>query len=327
VTLRRRRRQGRAGGSCGPKAAARRRSTGSGRPLSRQSASGSGRRGKNGCARRRKRPARSCCGRPRRCGTRRAGASGTAPGVLPGPRGPRHPLPAVLALVVLAMLHGKTRLAAMTAWIAHAGQEVLELAGCRHRRRDGRLAAPSPKTVTRCLGLAGARALAGAVSRDLAAGVPAGAPGVSRVRAGPASAGGLRREDGPRRAPRRRHLPVPPVRRGRRARERPGRRRRGRRQGDPPETSEVPEISPMLGELNGYFPWPGRSSLLTHCTRKMTSPNWPGRRPPRTSPSPRRATARTCTPPSRARAARHVTTDKGHGRAGTRACLVMDAPE
>src|SRR5580704_13147551 len=36
------------------------------------------------------------------------------------PRGLRHPLPAVLALVVLAMLHGKTRLAAITAWIRHA---------------------------------------------------------------------------------------------------------------------------------------------------------------------------------------------------------------
>jgi hypothetical protein len=51
---------------------------------------------------------------------------------LPGPRDPRglrHPLPAVLTLVVLAMLHGKTRLAAITAWIAHAGQGTLELAG------------------------------------------------------------------------------------------------------------------------------------------------------------------------------------------------------
>ncbi|HEY2267380.1 MAG TPA: transposase family protein [Streptosporangiaceae bacterium] len=43
---------------------------------------------------------------------------------MPGPRDPRglrHPLPAVLTLVVLAMPHGKTKLVAITAWIAHAG--------------------------------------------------------------------------------------------------------------------------------------------------------------------------------------------------------------
>ena len=98
---------------------------------------------------------------------------------LPEPRGPhglRYPLPAVLTLVVLAMLHGKTKLVTITAWIAHADQETLELAGCRHRGRDGRLAAPSPKTVTRCLGLTGAKALAGAVNRYLAAGIPAEPP-------------------------------------------------------------------------------------------------------------------------------------------------------
>jgi DDE_Tnp_1-associated len=92
------------------------------------------------------------------------------------PRGLRHPLPAVLALVVLALLHGKTRLVAITAWIAHAGQEILELAGCRHCGRDGLLAAPSPKTVARCLGLAGARALADAVNRHLATAIPPEAP-------------------------------------------------------------------------------------------------------------------------------------------------------
>jgi hypothetical protein len=66
-----------------------------------------------------------------------------------------------------------TRLVTITAWIAHAGQETLELAGCRHHLRDGLPAAPPPETVTRCLGLVGAKALAGAVSRYLAAGIPA----------------------------------------------------------------------------------------------------------------------------------------------------------
>ncbi len=83
------------------------------------------------------------------------------------PRGLRHPLPAVLTLVVLAMLHGKTRLAAITAWIAHADQDTLALARCRHRGKGGLLAAPSPKTVTRLLGLAGAQALADAVNAYL----------------------------------------------------------------------------------------------------------------------------------------------------------------
>lgn len=83
---------------------------------------------------------------------------------LPEPRdscGLRHPLPAVLTLVVMAMLNGKTKMVAVTAWIAHADQETLELAGCRHCGPDGRLAAPSPKTVTRCLALAGAGARPG----------------------------------------------------------------------------------------------------------------------------------------------------------------------
>jgi DDE_Tnp_1-associated len=98
---------------------------------------------------------------------------------LPGqrdPRGLRYPLPAVLTLVVLAMLHGKTKLVAITTWIAHADQRTLELAGCRHRGKDGLLAAPSRKTTVRCLGLAGAKALASAVNRYLAAAIPAEPP-------------------------------------------------------------------------------------------------------------------------------------------------------
>ena len=155
--------------------------TGKGRPLSRKNANAAGGRKPRGCARRpRNRGARCCCGKARSA----AGRGGREhPGDcfegLPEPRGPhglRYPLPAVLTLVVLAMLHGKTKLVTITAWIAHADQETLELAGCRHRGRDGRLAAPSPKTVTRCLGLTGAKALAGAVNRYLAAGIPAEPP-------------------------------------------------------------------------------------------------------------------------------------------------------
>ncbi len=48
-------------------------------------------------------------------------------------RGRRHSLPCILALVVMAMLHGKTKLADITAWITHAEQE--DLAGGSRRRR------------------------------------------------------------------------------------------------------------------------------------------------------------------------------------------------
>jgi predicted transposase YbfD/YdcC len=247
------------------------------------------------------------------------------------PRGLRHPLPAVLTLTVLAMLHGKTRLAAITAWIRHAGQEALELAGCRHRGRDGLLVAPSPKTVTRCLGLAGAKALAGAVSRYLAAGIPAQAP------AGPADGPALR----------------PQVACD-------GKAARGALRGDgtplfllsaavagpvsapagavviadreiPAKTNEIPEMAPLLRELDQYFPLAGqvltadalhaqddfaklaREELAAHfvLTVKKNRRNlhaaldalcWAG-------------------------AARHVTQGKGHGRAETRSHLVMDAPQ
>ena len=247
------------------------------------------------------------------------------------PRGLRHPLPAVLALVVLAMLHGKTRLVAITAWIAHAGQEILELAGCRHRGRDGQLAAPSPKTVARCLGLAGARALADAVNRYLAAGIAAGAPAYPV--AGPALQPQVACD---------------------------GKMIRGALRGDgtplfllsaaaagtvsapagavmiadreiPSKTNEVPEMAPMLRELDKYFPLAGqvltadalhtqdafaelaREELNAHfvLTVKKNRKNllaaleglcWAG-------------------------AARHVTSDRGHGRTETRSHLVLDAPE
>ena len=175
------------------------------------------------------------------------------------PRGLRHPLPAVLTLVVLAMLHGKTRLAAITAWIRHAGQDALELAGCRHRRRDGRLAAPPPGTVIRCLGLAGAKALAEVVSRYLAAGIPVAPPAYPV--SGPAlqpqvacdgkmARGALRADGtclfllsaaaaGPVSAP-----GGAVVIAGREI---------------PAKTSEIREIAPMLRELNQYFPSPGTS--------------------------------------------------------------------
>jgi predicted transposase YbfD/YdcC len=236
-------------------------------------------------------------------------------------RGRRHSLPCILTLVLSAMLHGKTKLADITAWIAHAGQEVLAAAGAR-AGRDGRLQAPCPKTVTRLLGMIGAQALADAVACYLAAAVPAE----------PVT------------------FPVPgPVPQPQLACD--GKEARGAVRPDgtslfllsaatggivlaereiPAKTNEIPEIGPMLRELNDRFPLAGWvltadalhtqrafaalavEELLAHyvLTVKCNQPGlydalqaltWAGAR-------------------------RHVTTDKGHGRRETRRHLVMDAP-
>lgn len=247
------------------------------------------------------------------------------------PRGLRHPLPAVLTLVVLAMLHGKTRLAAITAWIAHAGQEMLELAGCRHRGRDGRLAAPSPKTVTRCLGLTGAKALAGAVNRYLAAGVPAEPPACPvagpvlqpQVACDGKMIRGALRSDG---------TPlfllsaaaVGPV-------NAPGGAVVIADREIPSKTNEIPEMDPMLRELNGYFPLAGQvmtaDALHTQddfavLTREELDAHFV-----LSVKKNRKNLYAALDGLCWAGAARHVTEDKGHGRKETRGHLVMDAPE
>jgi hypothetical protein len=89
------------------------------------------------------------------------------------PRGIRHSLPCILALVTAALLSGKTLLEDVTARVSHADPETLAAAGA-HRDRNGTLVAPHPKTVTRVLGLLGAQALAGAAGRYLAAALPPG---------------------------------------------------------------------------------------------------------------------------------------------------------
>ena len=105
----------------------------------------------------------------------RAASGGSVPdcfAAVPDPRGRRgrrHSLPSVLTLVLMAVLRGRTTLAGITAWIAHAGQDLLAAAGAR-AGADGRRQAPCGKTVTRLLGLIGAQALAGAVACYLAAG-------------------------------------------------------------------------------------------------------------------------------------------------------------
>jgi predicted transposase YbfD/YdcC len=246
------------------------------------------------------------------------------------PRGVRHPLPAVLALVVMAMLHGKTRLAAITAWIAHADQEALALAGCRHRGRDGLLAVPSPGTVTRLLGLAGAKALAGAVNAYLAAGIAAEPPAYPV--SGPAlqpqvacdgkmARGALRGDGTPlfilsaaavgeRNAP---HGAIVIADRE-----------------IPAKTNEIPEMAPLLRELNKRFPLAGQvltaDALRTQDNFAKLATGEPGAQFVLTVKKNRKNLHAALEALCWAGAARCQTEDKGHGRRETRSHLLMDAP-
>jgi predicted transposase YbfD/YdcC len=240
----------------------------------------------------------------------------------PRGRGIRHPLPCILALVVMAMLHGKTKLAGILAWIAHADQDMLAAAGAR-TGRDGRRQAPCGRTVTRVLGLLGAQALADAVACYLAAAVTVPAP-VFPV-AGP--------------------VPQPSLNCD-------GKQVRGavRPDGTSPfllsaaaggivvaereigvKTNEIPGIGPLLRDLNERFPlagWiltadalhtnPGFFTLACeelHAHAVLTVKG--------NQPNLYDALQQLCW----AGARRHRTKDKGHGRTETRTHLVMDAPE
>ena len=237
-------------------------------------------------------------------------------------RGRRHSLPCVLALVVMAMLRGKTRLADITAWIANADQEMLAAAGGR-TGRDGRRQAPCGKTVTRLLGMLGAQALADAVACYLAAAVPA-LPVTFPV-AGP--------------------LPQPSLNCD-------GKEVRGAVRGDGTspfllsaatggivvaereigvKTNEIPEIGPMLRELNERFPLAGWviSADALHTQRGLAALICEGLLAhfiftvKGNQPGLRAALEALCW----AGARRHVATSEGHGRRETRSHLVMDAPE
>lgn len=239
-----------------------------------------------------------------------------------GRRGRRHSLPSVLALAVMAVLRGRTTLAGITAWIAHAGQDLLAAAGAR-TGADGRRQAPCGRTVTRLLGLVGAQSLADAVACYLAA-AQAPEPAAYPL-AGPvlqphlacdgkevrgavrpdgtslfllsAASGGVVLAD--------REIPA--------------------------KTNEIPEIGPMLLELSQRFPLAGwvLTADALHTQRALAAltcedlgahyvltvkGNQPGLHA---------ALAGLCW----AGARRHRAEDKGHGRRETRSHLVMDAPE
>lgn len=243
-----------------------------------------------------------------------------------GARGRRHSLPCVLGLVVTAMLHGKTLLSDITAWIAHAGQDVLAALGAR-TGPDGTRAAPCGRTVTRLLGLVGARALSRAVTAFLAAaeqaapvGFPLAGPVLlPHVACDGKEVRGARRPDGTSLF----LLSAATAGNGRPVvladREIPA------------KTNEIPEIGPMLAELNERFPLAGHviTADALHAQRGLAALACEGLiahyvlTVKDNQPALRAALENALW----AGAAVHVATDKGHGRRERRSHLVMDAPE
>jgi predicted transposase YbfD/YdcC len=255
------------------------------------------------------------------------------------PRGVRHSLASVLALVLMAMLSGSETLVSVARWITAADQEQLSAAGARVLP-DGTRAAPCARTVSRVLGAADPDAVDDAVCRYLADGERAlQAAGYGQEQEAPAEQETEEEEQEEEPAL------MPQVACD-------GKYVRGARRPDgttlillsaatpegtvlaqreiPAKTSEQPEIIPMLRELDKYYPLAGHvltaDALHTH------------------TPLPDLArelgagcvlTVKDNQPTIRAllenalwaHAASHVTTDKGHGRAETRSHLVMNAPE
>jgi predicted transposase YbfD/YdcC len=258
----------------------------------------------------------------------RAAAGGSVPGCLAavpdprGRRGRRHSLPSVLTLVLMAVLRGRTTLAGITAWIAHAGQDLLAAAGAR-TGADGRRQAPCGRTVTRLLGLVGARALAEAVACYLAAAEAAAPPAYPLA--------------GPVLQP---HLACD------------GKEVRGAVRPDgtslfllsaatggivladreiPAKTNEIPEIGPMLLELSQRFPLAGwvltADALHTQRALATLACENLGAHYVFTVKGNQAALHAALAGLCWAGARRHRTRDKGHGRRETRSHLVMDAPE
>ena len=255
------------------------------------------------------------------------------------PRGVRHSLASVLALVLMAMTSGCTTLIAVTCWIAAADQELLAAAGARVLP-DGTRAAPCGKTVSRLLALADPGITDACACRYLADGdraLQAAGHGQDQDRREQGSPEG--EEEG--RAP----VLMPQVISD-------GKYVRGARRPDgttlillsaatpggvtlaqreiPSKTNEVTQIGPMLRELDEYYPLAGHvlTADALHTTEDFADLA-------RNLGAGAVLTVKDNQPTLRAalenalwaHAAVHVTRDKGHGRAETRSHLVMDAPE
>ena len=196
-------------------------------------------------------------------------------------------------------------------------------AGARPGKGRGLFQLASPKTVTpgarpgRRTGPVGRRV---PLSRGRG---PGGAARVPGVRAGAAAAPGPRREGVARRAPPGRDPAVPLCAAA-----------DGIVIADreiPSKTNEIPEIRAMLRELGGRLISRAGLSAPTRSTRSTTWRNWPLRNSfaqyVLTVKKNQRGLYDALQDLCWAGAAGYVTEDKGHGRAETRARLVMDAPE
>lgn len=249
------------------------------------------------------------------------------------PRGVRHSLACVLALVMMAMLCDNQTMVSITCWISAADQGLLAAAGARVLA-DGTRQAPCPRTVARVLGAADPDAVDDAVCRYLADGERAlraaadgdgqqqqeeeeeGAPGLMpQVACDGKYVKGARRPDGT-------SLILLSA-------ATPGGVTLAQRE-IPAKTSEVPEIGPMLRELNQYYPLAGH--VIT-ADALHTTAAFAGLAAGELAAG-AVLTVKDNQPTIRAllenalwaHAACHVTRDKGHGRRETRSHLVMDAP-
>lgn len=229
------------------------------------------------------------------------------------PRGRRYSLPCILTLVTLAMLRGKTSLAAITAWISHAGQGTLAAAGAR-ADAGGRRTPPCGRTVTRVLGMLDAQALADAAAGYLAAALPARPAPLPAVHCDGKEIRGAITAAGT----------VPFLLSAETSGVVVAEREIGAK------TNEIPEIGPMLKELGRRFPLAGRviTADAMHAQRKLAAlirenlgahyvltvkDNQPGLRAMLAGLD-------------WDRARRHVTEDHGHGRDETRQYLVTGVP-
>ena len=240
------------------------------------------------------------------------------------PRGIRHPLAPVLALCTAAVLCGNTAMEDVTAWVAAAPQQVLAAAGCR-RNALGACVPPHPDTVVRIFTALGAQALADHAGAYLAGrdcpgpvAFPLAGPGwLPAVAVDGKAVRGAAGPDGL----------IPYLLAA--ASHGTGAVLAERLTG--PKTNEVPELAPLLRELNGYSPLAGHvitidaghtvrahatficGELLAHyvMTVKQNTPGlWADLDALDWAPVP----------------VQHVTEEAGHGRRERRTIQVTDAP-
>ena len=130
------------------------------------------------------------------------------------PKGVRHGLAAILAVIVVARLSGADSVYAAAQFAATMPQQALRRCGIRYNARLGRYVPPSPKTIKRAVRAVDARAADEQMCAWLRAEAAAGRLNMAAHR--------HRRQDRPRRRPARRHPPAPAGRLRRHRRNRPG---------------------------------------------------------------------------------------------------------